>query len=147
MPPSNIEIVHSIVDALNRADVEGVLALMDKDFEWAPLENSPAAGVCRGHAQVGRYVRDWLDTLDSLRLNVTGPVQRDDTVVVEVNGRGRGRTSGIELTNHFWQLWTLADGMALRMREYSTREEALQALRVSPLARARPMFARRSSPD
>ena len=120
--------VRDIVDAINRADVEGVLDLMDRDFEWTPLENSPAAGVCRGHAQVGRYIRDWLDTMESLRLDLKDPVERGDTVVVEVDGRGRGRTSGIELTNHFWQVWTLAGGTALRMREYPTREQAHRAL-------------------
>jgi ketosteroid isomerase-like protein len=119
-------VVRDIIDALNRADVEGVLARLHPDFEWKPLEGSPAAGVCRGHAQVRRYVQDWLETLDVLRLDLKDPIEMGDTVIVEVNGRGRGRTSGVELGNRFWQVWTLADGTPLRMHEHRTREEALR---------------------
>jgi ketosteroid isomerase-like protein len=131
MHPSNIAVVRDIVDALNRADIDGALAHMDPDFEWTPLEGSPAAGVCRGHAQVRRYVQDWLDTLDTLRLDLKDPVEAGDTVVVEVDGGGRGGTSGIQLSDRFWQVWTLAGGSALKMHEYRTREEAHRALAAS----------------
>jgi ketosteroid isomerase-like protein len=131
MAPSNIALVEQIVGALNRADVEGMIALLDPDFEWIPLEDSPAPGPCRGHAQVRRYVQDWLDTLETLRLELDDPVEMGDTVVVGVDGQARGRTSGLELSNRFCQVWTLSGGSAVRMREYRTRAEALRATRAT----------------
>lgn len=129
MQPGNAEVVRKIIDALNSGNVDGVLAGMDADFEWTPLEDSPIAGTYRGHDQVRRYVEDWLGTFDGLRLNLEELSEVDDHVVVVVRGHGRGRASGVELDNRFCQVWTLRGGTALRMQEYPTREAGLAALR------------------
>jgi ketosteroid isomerase-like protein len=129
MQPGNVELVGDIIDALNRGNVEAVLARIAPDFEWRPLEDSPVARVYRGHEQVRRYVEDWLSTFDILRLELEEPSEVGDYVVVVVRGRGRGRASGVELVNSFCQVWTLRCGTAVRMQEYSTREQGLAALR------------------
>jgi ketosteroid isomerase-like protein len=128
MPPANVELVLAIVDALNRGDLDAVLARMDPDFEWRPLENSPVARVCRGHEQVRGYMEDWRTTLEDLRLELDDPTELGDHVVVDVRGHGRGRASGVELHSVFCQVWTLRDGMALRMEEHATRALGLAAL-------------------
>ena len=51
----NVELVGEIIDALNRGNVEAMLARIAPDFEWTPLEG--VARVCRGHEQVRRYCR------------------------------------------------------------------------------------------
>jgi ketosteroid isomerase-like protein len=129
METRNVELVREIIDALNRGDVDGMLARMDSGFEWRPLETSPVAGVYRGHEQVRGYIEDWLTTFDRLHLDLEDPREAGDHVVAMVHGHGRGRASGLELDNRFCQVWTLGRGIALRMREYPTREEGLEALR------------------
>jgi ketosteroid isomerase-like protein len=124
----DVELVRRIVDALNRGDLEGMLAEMHPDFEWRPLEASPAARVCRGHKQVREYVEDWLGTFESLRLELEDPAEVGERVVVTVNGRGRGRASGLELDSRFCQVWTVRDGMALAMEEHPTRDQAIAAI-------------------
>jgi ketosteroid isomerase-like protein len=128
MEPGNAEVVREIIDALNEGNVDGVLAGMDPDFEWQPLETSPAAGTYRGHEQVRGYVEDWLKTFDIVRLDPEELSEVDDHVVVVVRGHGRGRASGVELHSRFCQVWTLRGGTAVRMKEYPTREEGLAAL-------------------
>jgi ketosteroid isomerase-like protein len=125
---ADVELVRRIVDALNRADVDGMLAQMHRDFEWRPLEASPVARLCRGHEQVREYVEDWLGTFESLRLELEDPAEVGDRVVVMVNGRGRGRGSGLELDTRFCQIWTVRDGAAVAMEEHPTREQALAAI-------------------
>jgi ketosteroid isomerase-like protein len=93
-----------------------------------PLEASPTARVCRGHDQVREYVEDWLGTFESLHLALEDPTEVGERVVVTVNGRGRGRASGLELDNRFCQVWTVRDGMALAMEEHPTRDQALAAI-------------------
>jgi ketosteroid isomerase-like protein len=122
------DVVREIIDSLNRGDVDGMLARMHPNFEWRPLEASPAARVCRGHEQVRQYVEDWLGTFDGLRLHLEDPTEVADRVIVLVNGHGRGRGSGLALETRFCQVWTIRDGAALAMQEYATREEALTAL-------------------
>jgi ketosteroid isomerase-like protein len=128
MEPGNVELVCEIIDALNRSNVDGMVARMDRQFEWLPLEESPVARIYRGHEQVRRYMEDWLSTFDVLRLDLEEPSEVGDHVVVTVRGHGRGRASGVYLNNRFCQVWTLRRGRAVRMQEYATREQALAAL-------------------
>ena len=123
-----VELVRAIIAALNRGDVEGMLALMDPDFEWTPLEASPLSSVYRGHDQVRRYVEDWLGTFDGLRIDLENPTEMSDRVVAMARGQGRGRVSRVQLDNHFCQVWTVRSGTATAMQEYATREEALAHL-------------------
>jgi uncharacterized protein len=131
MQPDNTELVREVIGALNRGDVDGMLARLDPDFEWTPLEDSPIAGTHRGHARVRRYVEDWLSTFDGLRLETEELTELDGRVLVVVRGRARGRGSGLELDNHFCQLWMLRGGTAVSMEEYATREQALAAQRAA----------------
>ena len=126
---TGVQLVHGIVEALNRGDVDGMLERMHPDFEWRPLEASPAAGgVYRGHEQVRRYVEDWLGTFDDLRLDLEESTEVGDHVIAVVNGHGRGRASGLQLETRFCQVWTVRDGMAAGMDEYATRALALAML-------------------
>jgi ketosteroid isomerase-like protein len=126
---TGVQLVHEIIGALNRGDVDGMLERMHPDFEWRPLESSPVAGgVYRGHEQVRRYVEDWLGTFEDLRIELEEPTEVGDHVVAVVHGRARGRASGVELNNRFCQVWRLRDGLALGMDEYASRELALAEL-------------------
>jgi ketosteroid isomerase-like protein len=130
MQPRAVKVVREIIDALNRGDVEAMLARMDPDFEWTPLEDSPAASrVLRGHDQVRHYVEDWLAAFDALRLELREPTAVGDHVVVLVRGLARGRASGVEVGNSFCQVWTMRGETAVRMQEYVSREDGLAAVR------------------
>jgi len=125
---SSALLVRGIIDLLNRGDVDGMLARMDPDFEWRPLEASPVARVYRGHEQVRHYIEDWLGTFDSVRIQLEDVTEVGDRVVAVVRGHGRGRASGVELHSPFCQLWTLRRGTAIAIEEYATREQALAEL-------------------
>src|SRR5919112_2155376 len=125
-----VEVVVGIVEALNRGDVDGMLARMHPEFEWRPLESSPASGVARGHEGVRRYVEDWLGTFEDIRLELTNPAEIGDRVVVDVRAAGRGRGSGLQLDSTFCQLWTIRDEKAFAMEEHPTRDDALAAVRA-----------------
>jgi ketosteroid isomerase-like protein len=124
---AGLEVVREIVDALNRGDVDGMLAHMHPDFEWRPLESSPVARVYRGHADVRRYVEDWLTTFECLRIDLEDPVEVGDCVVAMARGRARGRASGVESGTLFCQVWTVRDGTAIGMEEHATREQGRRA--------------------
>jgi ketosteroid isomerase-like protein len=124
-----VKLVRGIIASLNRGDVDGMLARMDPDFEWTPLEASPIARVYRGHEQVRGYVEDWLGTFEELQLELEEhPTEVADRVVAVVRGHGRGRASGLRLDSRFCQVWRLRGGTAMGMEEYASREQALAAL-------------------
>jgi ketosteroid isomerase-like protein len=130
---SSVQLVCAILAALNRGDVDGMLAHMDPQFEWRPLETSPVARVYQGHEDVRRYVEDWLGTFEGLRLDVEDLSEVADRVVVVVRGHGRGRGSGLQLDNRFCQVWTVSRGTAIAMEEHATRELAVSRLTSSGL--------------
>jgi ketosteroid isomerase-like protein len=125
---SDVELVRGIIEALNRGDVDGMLARMHPDFEWRPLEASPVARVYRGREEVRRYIEDWLGTFETLWLDLEDPTEVADGIVAGVHGHARGRASGVELETHFCQVWTLRGGRAVGMEEYATREQGLAML-------------------
>ena len=127
---ASIQLVRAIIAALNRGDVDGMLARMDPGFEWRPLEASPVARVYKGHEDVRRYVEDWLSTFEGLRIDVEDLSEVADRVVAVVHGHGRGRASRLQLDNSFCQVWTVGRGTAIAMEEHTSREEALARLRA-----------------
>jgi|SRR6476620_2844198 uncharacterized protein len=123
--------VREVIGAFNRGDVDGFLAHTHPDFEWKVLETSPLAGTYRGREEVARYVDEWLDTFDGVRLDIERLMELEDRVLVVVRGSARGKASGVEVRNHFCQLWTISEGVPARMHEYATSEEALAAAGLS----------------
>jgi len=121
--------VLAIIEALNRGDVDAMLARMDPDFEWRPLEASPVERVYRGRDQVRRYVEDWLCTFECLRIDLEDLTEVGDHIVAVVRGHARGRASGLALDTRFCQVWTVRDAVVLRVQEYATPEEGLAAVR------------------
>lgn len=125
--PARVEPVREIIEALNRGDVDAMLARMHPDFEWRPLEASPVARVYRGREQVRRYVEDWLGTFDGLRIEVEEATEVSGRVVAVVSGHARGRGSGLPIDSRFCQVWTVQGDQAIAMEEHATPEEARAA--------------------
>jgi len=121
------ERVRDAIDAINRGDVDGFLACTDADFEWQALERSPLAGSHRGRDEVRAYLEEWLTTFDGVHLDIEELVEMHDQVLVVVRGSGWGKASGVEVKNHFCQLWTVSGDVPIRMREFATRDEAVAA--------------------
>ena len=126
---AGVELVREVVEALNRGDLDGMLARMDPDFVWKPLEASPVARMCQGREQVRRYVEEWRSTFEDVWVDLQDLTQVGDRVIAVVRGHGRGRASGLELDSLYCQVWTLRGGTAVAMEEHATREEGLAALR------------------
>ena len=85
-----IQLVREIIEALNRGEVDAMLARMHPDFDWKPIEASPVARVCRGYDEVRHYIDDWHATFEGLLLDLEDPTVVGDRVIAMVQGHGRG---------------------------------------------------------
>ena len=54
-----------------------------------------------------------------------------DHLIQAIIFRGRGRGSGIEVEDRFFQVYTLNDGKTVPWEEFSDRAQALQAVGLS----------------
>jgi ketosteroid isomerase-like protein len=130
MSEENIEHLRRGYEAFARGDVDAVLELLDPDVDWHPAI-APILGVdtVRGREAVRRFfTRDLFEGFDQFRAEpLSFEDLGDDFVLVMVRYTGRGESSGIEMDQRFATLYKLRDGKTVTMRDYSTREEALEA--------------------
>jgi ketosteroid isomerase-like protein len=109
--------------------MEGVFAIAADDVEVGAAAELPNSGTYHGHKGFLRWIAQWLDAWDEFRIELLEVEAIDDHhVLVEVNQHGRGRSSGLEVTQQgLAYLVRLRDGMVVRLFLYPDRAAALRA--------------------
>ena len=133
MSEEDVEILRQGFEAFARGDVEAVLARLDPDVDWRPAI-APILGVdaVRGRGAVRDFFRrELFDGFDEFRAEPVAYEDLGDAVLVTVRYVGRGESTGLEIDQTFASLYWLQDGKTVRMRDYPTRAEALEAAGLS----------------
>jgi ketosteroid isomerase-like protein len=125
MPHANIEIVGRLIDAWNQRDLRAALKAMHPHCEVRPVE---ARETLRGHDGVAVAFRDWFEAFEEFTIEPENFIAHGDRVLVPMRQRARGKGSGLEIEQRFYQLFTLRDGMVFRFEEYSDEADARKAL-------------------
>ncbi len=63
MPPENVEIARQMIECVDRADDEGLAALMAEDVECFPGDEQPEPPF-RGREAFLRYARSWTEAFN-----------------------------------------------------------------------------------
>ena len=132
MSQENVEIVRRHHEAYNRHDIGAFLETLDPNVEWIPIMAALEGRTYRGR----EGVRRWLEELTTdWEIFETCPEEfhdLGDRVLLLGHWRARGRASGVELENQpaSW-LYEIKGGRVLRMRTYTDRAEALEAVGLS----------------
>jgi ketosteroid isomerase-like protein len=132
MSQENVEIVRRASDPFNRRDLPAFLAALDPDVEWMPIMATLEGRVYRGHEEVLR----WLEALDAdwefFEIYPDEFQDLGDRVLAFGHWRARGRASGVTLESQpaAW-LHEVKDGKIARMRTFTDRAEALEAVGLS----------------
>lgn len=114
--------------ALSAFDADGLTALCDEHVEFASAITSVDTVSYHGHAGVRQFLESLQSTFEWLEvtpMEVTGDMTR---AVATNRFRARGRGSGVELEQAFYQAIRLRDGRATWWRFYDTRGAALAAI-------------------
>ena len=136
MSRENVDVVRQVFNAAGRRDRAAVLALYDPEVEWdASQPGTPGdmagAGVYRGHDGLRSWFRSWHEAWDDLVDECEERIDAGEQVVSVSTMRGRGRTSGAEVTSRRYSgVWTIRDGKVTRVVWFPTRAEALDAAGV-----------------
>jgi ketosteroid isomerase-like protein len=129
MPDPNIEIVGRVIDAWNQRDLQAALQVMHPRCEVRGVE---VRETLRGHDGVTAGFRDWFEAFEEFTIEPENFIAHGDRVLVPMRQRARGKGSGLEVEQRFYQLFTLRDGMVFRFEEYSEEADAWQALGKEP---------------
>lgn len=125
MSHANIEIVGRLIDAWNQRDLQAALEAMHPHCEVRPVE---ARETLRGHDGVATAFRDWFEAFEEFTIEPENFIAHGDRVLVPMRQRARGKGSGLEIEERFYQVFTLREGKVFRFEEYSEQADALEAL-------------------
>ena len=132
MSQENVEVVRAIYEDWLRGDYEAVFARIDADIEWfAPTDISasgePGSGLSRGHHGIRKSLARWIGEWDDFSFELRRLIDLGDDVLAEGWQRGRGKTSGVEVSEEIFSVWTIRGGQAVRQRMFRDRAQALEA--------------------
>jgi ketosteroid isomerase-like protein len=128
MSQENVAVVHRLVEALNARDLDRYyVEFFDPEVEYQTSAEDPDAAIHRGLQAYKRYVEQWIESFDGLRVDVEEYIDvGDDRVYTWSRFTGLGRTSGAPADWYLAVIFTIRDGKVVRGEEYFDRAEALE---------------------
>jgi ketosteroid isomerase-like protein len=132
MSPENVEVVRRSFEAFARGDFDTAFLEHDPGTEWRTALDEPDSQTYRGidglHEFVATVSELWLDRFGGAQ-RFEAFIDLGDWVVVPWSARLRGKNSGVEVLVHETYAVLLSGGRIVRVEEYRTRDEALDAVR------------------
>ena len=130
MSQENVEVVRSMYKAFAQRDGVTPFKHYAPDIEWENLHWQPVGvpRVYHGHDGVHEMFHDLLQAFREFEFRMVELTPNGDHVLVTVDERGVGRTSGVVVDRRHYAAWTLNNGMVTRVRVYLDHAEALKAV-------------------
>jgi ketosteroid isomerase-like protein len=134
MSEENVELVRQAFEAFNRDDRATVTRLAAPDAELHSVAGPLlGAGTIRGREAILKFF--WEDLPEVIEGFRSSPEEftdlGDDRVLVVARYEGRGRESDVEVNMRVASVYQIRDGMVASVRDYGSREEALEAAGLS----------------
>ena len=124
------ELARAGFEAFNRGDVEAVLQLLSPDVEIHSVAEVGEEGTYHGHQGYLDWTTIWLEAWSEFSVELREIEQVDaENVLVHTHQWGRGKGSGLQVEQNAVYLFTVRDGLAVRLHLYADRESALAAAR------------------
>jgi ketosteroid isomerase-like protein len=129
-----VAIVRRLLDAFSRSDRESVEPLLHPDVQWRTVVG-PLLGVdvvTGRDAMLHFAVEEIPDVAEDLHVDVEELRDLGEgRVLVVARYLGRGKKSGVELDQRIASVYEFRDGMVAGVRDYGTRDAALEAAGLS----------------
>jgi ketosteroid isomerase-like protein len=122
------EIIRRGFEATNRGDPAAALAFLDPEIEVRTETQAGPPGLYTGHEGYLEWNQAWMEVWDDFRWELGELEQHGDHFIGEVVSTGRGRGSGIELSQALTWVFTVPGERATRIGLYRDREAALAAI-------------------
>ena len=129
MSRENVEAVRRGFEAFMKGDISALAELGDPEIVSCvhPRANATYNGI-DGALQM---IADWVEDFDEYEANPEEYFDSDDSVIVRVHQRARGKGSGVPLEQDWWFVLKLRDGKAVRWDIFDEETEAFEAVGLS----------------
>jgi ketosteroid isomerase-like protein len=123
MSQENVKVVREAWDAYSGGDYDRIAGFHDPHIVVVTLEDGAVYG---NNAVLANYER-WDEAWEGAETSLEEVLGHGDRVFVAARFHARGRASGVEVETRLYEVYTVRDGKVLRIDEYATRDEALEA--------------------
>ena len=138
MSHENVELAYRAIEAFNRRDLDGFLALMDPGVEFTPYERAvEGLGPYRGHDGVRIWWEEAFAILPDLRAEIYEVRDLGDMMFMSGRLRGQGASSGASFERAMCLAMEWRDKKEVWWHAYATDAEALEAATARTAAAAR----------
>ena len=127
MSQENVERVRKSLDAYRRGDYVAASRSLAPDVVWEVGQELPA----RGPAAVRELWKRWDNEWEGLETVADEILDAGDKVVLAIRYQGRGRGSGVQVSDRLFEVHTFRDGQCVRKVDFTKRSEALEAAGLS----------------
>jgi ketosteroid isomerase-like protein len=131
MSRENVELAWQACEAWIRGNLDAFFERCHPEFEWHTphFQDWLESKVIRGRDRARQFLEDdWLGSWDSYEASVDDVVDAGGHVLVFWRQRMTGRGSGAPVHFDSAQVWTVQDGLILRIENYTERTEALEVV-------------------
>lgn len=116
MSRQNLEVVERGYAAWNRRDLAGILEVISSDFEFWPLPGFlDVEEVYRRRDGWRRFFETWWEAWTVQDITIDRIEDLGDRVLALVSFDGVGRSSGVKVNLPVGHLWSLRDGLIVRL--------------------------------
>jgi len=124
--------------ALGEGDESPALAMLAPDCEWRESAELPGVDAVRGRDEIARFLREFLEPWERFEQVIDEVVAHGDRIGLVIHVTAVGRSSGVELDTRYAHVWTMRDGLGVRVDAYRDPAAARSALAEESHAPAAP---------
>ena len=125
---ANGDLVRGFYERMARGDF-GAMEVFHPQVEFVMPEVLPHGGTIAGRDSLGAYFSEVQSRWDGFRADADEFVDGEDRVVALGSFKGTPQASGRYVEIPFALVWTMRDGQAVRVDEYTDTAKLLEALR------------------
>ena len=116
-------------DQLNEGDVDAAVDALHQDAVWEESGALPGEdSMFRGREQIREFLAGFLDAWSDFRQEIEEVVTAGERVALLIHLHATGRGSGADVDARYAHVWTLRDGLGVRVDAYRDQAEAREAL-------------------
>jgi uncharacterized protein len=127
---SNADLIRPIYDDWGRGNWRPSFEVYDREMEWGWSDEFPGLdGVFKDDRDPNPRLRAWLSEWEHWRAEAEDFLELGDYVVVLASYHGRGRGSGVEISQEGAHVFRLRDDRVVRLEIFASRQKAIESVR------------------
>jgi ketosteroid isomerase-like protein len=124
MSQENVDFMRQAFQTFADGDLTALAGLLHPEVDWRAVEDPAPRTAFEG---VLESLAAWFEVWEEVHVDLEELVDGGSSVIAVVNMRGRHPGSASEVSERFFQVWTMRNEQIVAFREYKTRTEALEA--------------------